>query len=120
MIPRLAACALALVCVLAVMFLVVFQSRGADFDSDWLLEDLTCEELVSGYDFEIEMMKQIKASWYSCKAYAESPADTGQGELHCALLKKEGLFLQGVINDLAAVHNIKCTYWGQDRKNNSK
>ena len=108
MIPRLAACALGLVCALAIMFLVVFQSRGADFDSDWLLEDLTCEELISGYRFEIEMMDQLKAAWDNCKAYAESPADTGQGELHCALIKKEGIYLQGVTKDLAAVYNIKC------------
>ena len=108
MITRLGVCGLALVCVLAILFLVAFRSDAADFEGDWLYEDLTCEELVSGYEFEVEMLNQIKTLWLNCKAYADSPADTGHGELHCALLKKEGQFVQGVANDLAAVFNIKC------------
>ena len=104
---------LALVCVLAIAFLVAFQSRGADFEKDWLLEDLTCEELISGYNFEVEMLNQIIEAWHNCNAYADSPADTGHGELHCALIRKEGEFVQGVANDLAGVFNAKLECTGE-------
>jgi hypothetical protein len=108
MITRLAVCAMAIVCILSILFFVTNQGKGADFDGDWLLEDLTCVELESGYEFEVEMLNQLVEAHNYCMAYAESPADAGHGELHCALLRKEGLFVQGLANDLAAVYNIKC------------
>jgi hypothetical protein len=107
MVHRLAACALGLACVLAILFLVAMRSNSADFEKDWLLEDLTCEELVSGYEFSRENLDQIIVSWGNCKAYADSPADAGHGELHCALIRKEGEFVQGMVNDLADVFNAK-------------
>jgi hypothetical protein len=107
MVTRLGAAGLALACFLAVLFLVAFQIRSADFEKDWLLEDLTCEELVSGYEFSRENLDQIIVSWGNCKAYADSPADAGHGKLHCALLRKEGEFVQGMVNDLADVFNAK-------------
>jgi hypothetical protein len=111
MIHRLAACALGLAMVLAILFLVAFRSQSADFDSDWLLEDLTCEELVSAYAFEREVLDQVIESWHGCNAYADSPADAGHGALHCALIRKDGEFIQGMTNDIADVFNAKpeCT-----------
>jgi hypothetical protein len=110
MITRLFVCAFAITCTLVALFFAT-QSGGADFSSDWLLEDLTCEELISGYHFEVEMLDQLKGAWQSCMTYSMSPADAGFGVLHCALLKKEGIFVQGMANDLAAVYNAKpeCT-----------
>jgi hypothetical protein len=95
--------------------MVVYESRSADFNGDWLLEDLTCEELISGYQFQVEHLNQIIQAWVNCKAYADSPADTGFGELHCALLRKQGEFVQGSANDIAAVFNAKpeCTGAGK-------
>jgi hypothetical protein len=93
--------------VLAILFLVAFRTSGADFDGDWLYEELTCEELVSAYEFEREMLDQIKVAWGGCLAYADSTADAGHGELHCALLRKEGVFVQGMVNDIADVFNAK-------------
>lgn len=104
---------LMLACTLAILFLVAFQSKGADFDGDWLLKDLTCEELKSAYRFEVEILNALGGVWRACKDYAESPADKGHGKLHCALLKKEGEFVKGVANDIAMVYNIKC---GQEKK----
>lgn len=107
MIRKLATAALGLVCVLAILFLVAFQSKGADFDSDWLLEDLTCEELVSAYSFNIEVLQQVIHSYNECLAYADSPADSGHGRLHCALIKLDGKFIEGLTNDLVNVFNAK-------------
>jgi hypothetical protein len=111
MIPRLAACGFGLFFVLAILLLVAIRTSGADFDNDWLLEDLTCDELTSGYLFEVEVLKQVKAEWDNCRAFADSPADRGHGALHCALLRKEGEFVQGMANDIVAVFNAKpeCT-----------
>ncbi len=107
MIHRLAACAFGLVIVLAVLFLVVFESRSADFNNDWLLEDLTCEELMSGYNFNIQMLTDVIRIYNECQVFADSPADDGNGALHCALIKKEGEFIQGMVNDMVAVYNAK-------------
>lgn len=115
MISRLASCGLALVCVLAILFLVAFQSRSADFNSDWLLEDLTCEELVAGYNFEVEMLQQIKESYDGCITYHQGSNSPPHGGVHCALLKKEGMFVEGLANDLAAVFNAKPECTGKDK-----
>ena len=108
MIHRLAVCALGLACALAVLFLVAFESRSADFDKDWLLEDLTCEELVSGYTYGVIMLNEIISIYNECQVYADSPADEGHGALHCALIRKEGKFVQGMVNDIADVFNARC------------
>jgi hypothetical protein len=108
MIPRIAASALALVCVLAILFLVAFRSRGADFDGDWLYEELTCEELQSAYEFEREMLLQIVGSWDNCIDFYDCEnCNNEHGALHCALIKKEGEFVQGMVNDIADVFNVK-------------
>jgi hypothetical protein len=116
MAQRLLACALGIACVLAILFLVALQSRGADFDSDWLLEDLTCEELVEGYNFNLTLLQDVYAYWQGCIAYADSPADNGYGLLHCALIKQHGQFLQGQSNAIADVFNAKeCSpYTGEE------
>ncbi len=108
MITRLLVCATAITCILTILFFVTNRSSSADFTGDWLLEDLTCEELISGYEFEVEMVDQIRESWEFCKAYAESPADAGHGLLHCALLKKEGMYVAGLGSAIADVYSIKC------------
>jgi hypothetical protein len=108
MVHRLAACALGLACVLAILFLVVFQARSVDFDKDWLLEDLTCVELQSAYNFQRESLDQIIQSWHQCNAYYEcEDCNNEHGALHCALIRKEGEFVQGTVNDLADVFNAK-------------
>lgn len=111
MFSRLMACALGLACVLAILFIVAVKGKSADFDKDWLLEDLTCEELVSGYKFELEILSQIVESYNDCLAFYENSETSYHGDLHCALIKKEGLFVQGMANDIAGVFNAKseCT-----------
>jgi hypothetical protein len=107
MVSRLAACALGLACALAILFIVAVRSQGADFDSDWLYEDLTCEELVSAYRFEKEVLQQIIDSYNDCIAYYHEVEIPLHGDLHCALIKKEGLFIQGMASDFVAVFNAK-------------
>ncbi len=112
MISRLAAYALGLVCVLAILFIVAFRSHGADFSSDWLLEDLTCEELVSAYHFEKKVLQQIKESYIDCieQVHRQGVNVPRHGDLHCALIKKEGVLIQGMVRDFVAVFNAKkCT-----------
>ncbi len=114
MVSRLAACALGLACVLAILFMVAFRSESADFDSDWLYEDLTCEELVSAYLFEKVVLQQIKGSYNGCITYYQGVDIPLHGDLHCALIKKEGEFIQGMARDFVAVFNAKrCTGVGK-------
>ena len=109
MIHRLSVYVLGLAFVLGIMLLAAIRSPGADFDSDWLLEDLTCEELVTAYQFEVEVHNQIRESWHNCNAFYDcEDCNAKHGALHCALIKKEGEFIRGIINDLVAVHKIKC------------
>ena len=107
MIYRFMACALGLACALAILFLVVFESRGADFNKDWLFEDLTCAELVAGYFTSTEMLTEVLRIHNECLEFIHSPADDGNGALACALIKKEGLFLQGMANDMVGVFEAK-------------
>jgi hypothetical protein len=93
--------------VLTILLLVVAQSKGADFDGDWRLDQLTCEELVSAYNFNLVNLQDLIISWKNCMIYADSEADTGHGLLHCALIKKEGKWLEGLTNDIVAVFNAK-------------
>jgi hypothetical protein len=107
MFHRLAASAFALIVVLAVLFLVTIRSNSADFDGDWLIEDLTCDELYEAYAFGRVVLKDTVEMYNNCRAYANSPADKGHGELHCAIIRKDGEFMQGLINDIANVFNAK-------------
>ncbi len=107
MIGRLGACAFGLVCVLAILFLVALRGQAVDLNSDWLLEDLTCKELVEAYGFEHVVLNDIVATYYECIEFSNSPADAGYGKLHCALLRKNGEYVKGLINDIANVHNAK-------------
>ncbi len=110
MIQRLITCALGLAIALMALFflhLAASPAKGANFDKDWLLEDLTCKELISGYNFEIVVMNDIMLAYDNCRHYADSPADSGFGDLHCALLKKEGEFVEGMINAIVGVFDAK-------------
>jgi hypothetical protein len=108
MITRLGVAGLALACVLAILFLVAFEIRSANFDGDWLYEELTCEELRSAYHFNREVLDQIQESWHQCNAYYDcEDCNNKHGALHCALIRKEGVFVQGMVNDLAGVFNAK-------------
>jgi hypothetical protein len=101
------ATAFALIIVIAIVFLVALRSTGADFDGDWLVEDLTCGELVEAYSFGSVMLDQIIYAHNQCMDYANSPADAGFGRLHCELIEKEGRFVQGMVNDIVDVFNAK-------------
>lgn len=107
MFPRLMASAFAIMIVIAIVFLVALRSRTANFDSDWLLEDLTCEELVEAYGFEYVVLTDLKLNHDQCLDYARSPADAGHGFLHCALLRQNAEFVKNMTNDIAAVFNAK-------------
>ena len=111
MIYRIAAIAFGLACAMLVLMIVVSKSNAADFNSDWLLEDLTCSELISGYTFELEVLKDLVSLYDECLDFYTGTNATPHGDLHCALLKKEGEFVLGLTNDIAAVFNAKpeCT-----------
>ena len=100
--------ALGFTVVLGILFLVVFECKGADFDNDWLYEELTCEELRYAYTFEREMLDQTIQSWHQCNAYYDcEDCNSKHGALGCALIRKDGEFIQGVVNDIADVYNVK-------------
>jgi hypothetical protein len=98
-----------LACALAVLFLVAFPSNGADFDGDWRLDQLTCEELRSGYAFNVEILEDILKQYKGCLAFYTDAVDSPKhGDLHCALIRKEGMYVKGFTNDIVAVFNTKC------------
>jgi hypothetical protein len=108
---RLGVAALAVTCLWFILICVVDAANSADFDGDWLLEELTCEELREAYGFNLVVLDDLLSTYTNCVAYSQSPADTGHGELHCALLRKHGEFVQGQTNDIVNVYNAnpKCT-----------
>ena len=111
MFQRLLACAFAVEVVIAILFFVASAGKTADYNSDWLFEELTCAELTEAYGFSRVMLDQIIDTHNACMDYARSPADAGYGRLHCELIEKEGRFVQGMVNDIANVFNakIECT-----------
>ena len=106
MMIRIGICALALACALTVLALVVTDSEGLGF---MLYEDLTCEEMVFSWRFNLEVLDDILVSYDNCLDYVD-PELSGHdhGALGCAFIREHGLFVQGIVNDIAAVHNIKC------------
>jgi hypothetical protein len=108
MFHRLAACGFALIIVLAILFLVALRSDGADFDGDWLLEDLTCEELLSAYQYSVEEVASIQSYYEGCSDFYKGVEEHPHGLIHCALIKKNGMFVVGVVNDIVAVYEAKC------------
>ena len=106
MLIRLSVCALALTCALAVLALVSTSSKGLE---GILYEDLTCEALVFSWRFNREVLEDILVSYDNCLDYID-PELSGHdhGALGCSFIREHGLFVQGIVNDIAAVHNIKC------------
>ena len=74
-----------------------------------LYEDLTCEELVFSWRFNYEVLDDIVVSHDNCIDYID-PELSGHDydALGCSFIREHGLFVQGIINDIVAVHNIKC------------
>ncbi len=106
MIIRLGVCALALACALTVLALVANKSKALE---GILYEELTCEELVFGYHFNIDVIGDMLTYHDGCMAYVD-PYTSGHDHdaLGCSFLREHGLFVQGIVNDLVAVYNIKC------------
>jgi hypothetical protein len=91
------------------VFFLVTESKGADFDGDWRLDQLTCEELASGYAFNVGILEEIHTQYRNCLLYYKDSVDSPpHGDLHCALIRKEGTYVRGLTNDIVAVFNTKC------------
>ena len=69
MVIRLAVCALALACALAALALVSTSSKALE---NILYEDLTCEELVFSYKFNIEVIEDMLKYHDGCIEYTDS------------------------------------------------
>jgi hypothetical protein len=93
--------------VLAILFLVALRSDGADFDGDWLLEDLTCGELASAYQYAVEEVDSTRQHYDGCFDFYKDMEEHPHGLIHCALIKKQGEFIVGVVKDIVAVFNAK-------------
>ena len=110
MLYRLAAIAFGIWCLATIIMLVLIsESKGADFEGDWRLEQLTCDELVSGYKFGVATLEDIQRLYNDCNSYYKDRESPPHGGLHCAMIKKEGLYVMGMVNDMVNVYNIKCT-----------
>ena len=106
MIYRLYLWACAAICAVAVTAMVATDSEGLE---SLLYEDLTCEELVFSYSFNREVLEDIIKHYDGCIEYLDSPIlGSPHSALGCMFLREHGVFVQGIVNDIAAVYNIKC------------
>ena len=106
MMIRIGVCALALACALTVLALVVTSSKGLE---GILYEDLTCEELAFSYSFNREVLEDMLVYHDGCLEFIDAELEGhDRGPLMCSFLREHGVFVQGIVNDVAAVFNIKC------------
>ena len=106
MIYRLYLWACAAICAVAVTAIMVTDSEALE---SILYEDLTCEELVFSYHFNIDVIEDMLVYHDGCMVYID-PDISGHDHdaLGCSFLREHGMFVQRIVNDLVAVHNIKC------------
>jgi len=106
MIYRLYLWAMAAVCLVAVSCMIATDSEGLQ---SILYEDLTCEELWFSYHFNVEVLDDIVNSYDNCLDYVDDKiAGHTHGALGCSFIREHGGFVQGIVNDVAGVFNIKC------------
>lgn len=103
---RLAVTGLALACALAVLLIVVTR---ADSLETIQYDELTCDELVHSYHFNISVMEDMLVYYDGCLDYNDETLDGHpHGKLTCRFILEHGLFVQGIVNDIVSVHVIKC------------
>lgn len=108
---RLGVAGLALACALIVFALVVGDASSDSDISEYVIQydTLTCDELTYSYTFNLAVVRDIMRYYDGCVDYADSPASVGANDmLACRFIREHGLFVQGIINDIADVYNIKC------------
>lgn len=107
MLIRLGVCALAFACLVTVLVLVTMKAKGLEAI---LYEDLTCEEMVYSYNFNREVLVGMLEYHDGCLDYIDDTLEGhNHGALGCKFLREHGMFVQGIVNDIAAVYNIKCS-----------
>ena len=103
---RLGLSALVLLCLVALLLMVA--TRGQALESI-LYEDLTCQELIWGYEFNRAVLDDMLQYHNGCLEFANSPASVnGKDLLACKFIREHGVFVQGIVNDIVNVYNIKC------------
>ena len=103
---RLGVAALAILCLGCVLLMVVTQSTALE---GILYEDLTCAELSGGWAFNKSVLSDMMYYYDGCVDFADSPASVGSNDmLACKFIREHATFVEGIVNDLAAVYNIKC------------
>ena len=106
MIARLAACAFGALIVLAILALVVTSSKGEEII---IYEDLTCGQLMAGYEFNVNVLQDMIKYWDGCIDFANGPANADpHAMLRCDFIQEHATHVQGIANDIVAVFNIKC------------
>ena len=103
---RLAVAGLALTCILSIIAMVTTADKSLEHI---LYDELTCEELLHSYHFNITVMQDIMTYHDGCLDYIDETLDGhDHGKLTCEFIKEHATFVQGIVNDVAAVYNIKC------------
>ena len=103
---RLGVTGLALACSLAILALAATNSKSLESIQ---YDELTCDELTHSYHFNITVMQDMLTYHDGCLDYIDSNIDGHEhGKLTCEFIKEHALFVQGIVNDVAAVYNIKC------------
>jgi len=103
---RLIVCSVVLLISLAIL---LFASSKVTALESIQYDELACEELIHGYEFNKAVLSDMMKYHDGCVDFADSPASVGSNDmLSCRFIREHGLFVQGIVNDLVAVFNIKC------------
>lgn len=103
---RLGVAGLALACILAILAMVATMSKSVETIQ---YDELTCDELVLSYRFNVEVLQDMLLYYDGCKVYADEVlSGHPHGPLVCEFIKEHALFVKGIAQDLADVYNIKC------------
>ena len=102
----LAITSLVVLCMGAVLLMVASSGKALE---TLQYDELTCDELIHSYRFNITVMQDMMTYHDGCLDYVDETLDGHEhGKLTCAFIKEHATFVQGIVNDVAAVYNIKC------------
>ena len=103
---RLMVCSLVLAISLAVL---LFASSRVNALESIMYDELTCEQLTHAYHFNKTVLEGMMTYYDGCLDYIDADLDGHpHGALTCSFIREHGLFVQGIVNDIAAVANIRC------------
>lgn len=93
----------------ACLTVILFMAASSEGLQNILYEDLTCGELRFSYTFNRDVLDDMVEYHDLCLDYVDSGLSGHKhGSLGCKFIREHGKFVEGIVNDIAGVYNIKC------------